>query len=235
LATRSIYDARIIVVANMNKSPEYPTHSPPSGAKKTWVLALVALLFLMVTGSVLLFRAQLNSNRSSALPVLGEVPDFHLTERNGASFSRADLAGSAWVADFIYTRCPGICPLLSTRMATLQQQLQGEKGRAIRLVSFSVDPEWDTPERLREYAERYHAHPSQWVFLTGPVQTMTQLITRGFRLSVAPAPADSQELIIHSDRLVLVDSSFKIRGYYHGADQEDFDKLQRDIRVLLHE
>jgi protein SCO1/2 len=189
----------------------------------------------MIAGSALLLRTQLGGNRSSALPVLGEVPEFQLTERNGTPFSRADLAGSVWVADFIFTRCPGMCPLLSTRMATLQQQLQGETGRPIRLVSFSVDPEWDTPERLREYAEKYRAHPSQWVFLTGPTQTMTQLIIQGFRLSVAPAPASSQEPIIHSDRLVLVDPFCRIRGYYHGSDAEDFDKLQRDIKVLLHE
>lgn len=210
-------------------------HIPSSGFKRTWVLALVALFFLMVAGSVFLLGTQLSSNRSSALPVLGEVPEFQLTERNGASFSRAALTGSVWVADFIFTRCPGICPLLSTRMATLQQQLQGETDHPIRLVSFSVDPEWDTPERLREYAERYHAHPTQWVFLTGPTQTMTQLITQGFRLSVAAAPAGSQEPILHSDRLVLVDPFFRIRGYYHGSDVEDFDKLQQDIRVLLHE
>lgn len=184
---------------------------------------------------MVLLRFQLSSNRSSALPVLSEVPEFQLTERQGTSFSRADLAGSVWVADFIFTRCPGLCPLLSTRMAMLQQQLQGHTSRPVRLVSFSVDPEWDTPERLREYADKYHAHPQQWVFLTGPTQTMTQLITQGFRLSVAPAPAGSQEPILHSDRLVLVDPFFRIRGYYHGSDAEDFAKLQRDIRELLHE
>jgi protein SCO1/2 len=199
------------------------------------VLALVALFFLMIAGSALLLRTQLSGNRSSALPVLGEAPEFQLTERTGAPFSRADLAGSVWVADFIFTRCPGMCPLLSTRMATLQQQFQGEEGRPMRLVSFSVDPEWDTPERLREYAEKYHAHPSRWMFLTGPAQTMTQLIIQGFRLSVAPAQAGSQEPILHSDRLVLVDPFFRIRGYYHGSDAEDFDKLQRDIGVLLRE
>ncbi|MGE0682853.1 MAG: SCO family protein [Candidatus Binatia bacterium] len=209
--------------------------SRSSGIIKLWILGLGALFFLMIAGSVLLLGTQLSSTHSSALPVLGEAPEFHLTERSGAPFSRANLAGSVWVADFIFTRCPGMCPLLSTRMATLQQQRQGEQGRPIRLVSFSVDPEWDTPERLREYAEKYHAHPHQWVFLTGPTQTMTQLIIQGFRLSVAPAQAGSQEPILHSDRLVLVDPSFRIRGYYHGSDAEDFDKLQRDIKVLLHE
>jgi len=199
-----------------------------------WGLLLVALFLLLSVGSFFLLRSQLGG-RSPVLPVLGIAPDFQLTERSGSSFTRADLAGSIWIADFIFTRCPGMCPLLSTRMATLQQKFPQAEGRPVRLVSFSVDPEWDTPDRLQEYARKYHAHPSQWVFLTGPAQTMTQLITQGFRLSVATAPPDSQEPIIHSDRLVLVDSSFRIRGYYHGSEQEDFDRLQHDIGALFHE
>ena len=216
------------------------TQMPPSETRSTGfpkkLMLLLALLFLLMSvGSILLLRSQLGSRRSSALPDLGTVPDFQLTERSGNTFSRTDLAGSVWVADFIFTRCPGLCPLLSTRMAALQQQLLNLAGRPVRLVSFSVDPEWDTPERLRAYADRYHANPDQWVFLTGPTQTMLQLITQGFHLGVEPAPAGSQQPIIHSDRLVLVDPSFRIRGYYRGSEQEDFHKLQQDIGVLLHE
>ena len=202
---------------------------------KKLILLLTLLFLLMSVGSILLLRSQLGSHRSSALPDLGTAPDFQLTERSGNSFSRADLAGSVWIADFIFTRCPGLCPLLSTRMATLQQQIQNTTDRPVRLVSFSVDPDWDTPERLREYANRYQAHPDLWVFLTGPAQTMLQIITKGFHLGVMAAPAGSPEPIIHSDRLVLVDSSFRIRGYYHGSAQEDFNRLQHDIGVLLHE
>ena len=199
-----------------------------------WGLLLIALFLLLSMGSFFLLRSQL-SGRSPVLPILGVAPDFQLTERSGSSFSRADLAGAIWIADFIFTRCPGMCPLLSTRMAALQQKFPQAERRSLRLVSFSVDPEWDTAERLREYAEKYHAHPLQWMFLTGPVQTMTQLITQGFQLSVATAPPGSQEPILHSDRLVLVDASFRIRGYYHGSEQEDVDKLQQDLGVLFHE
>jgi len=199
-----------------------------------WGLLLIALFLLLSMGSFFLLRSQL-SGRSPVLPILGVAPDFQLTERSGSSVSRADLAGAIWIADFIFTRCPGMCPLLSTRMAALQQKFPRAEGRSLRLVSFSVDPEWDTLERLQEYAEKYHAHPRQWMFLTGPAQTMTQLITQGFQLSVATAPPGSQEPILHSDRLVLVDASFRIRGYYHGSEREDFDKLQQDIGVLFHE
>jgi len=212
--------------ASEQKSPGFPTK----------LIRLFVLLFLFMSlGSLFLLRSQLGAPRSAVLPDLGIVPDFQLTERSGNRFSRNDLTGSVWIANFIFTRCPGLCPLLSTRMATLQQQLQIQEGRSVRLVSFSVDPEWDTPERLREYADRYQAHADRWVFLTGPPQAMLSLIIQGFRLGVETAPVGSKEPIIHSDRLVLVDSSFRIRGYYHGTDQEDFNKLQRDVGVLLHE
>ena len=212
-----------------------PTERSTTKTPSIWIAGLAALFFLMIAGSILLLRSQLGSPRSSALPDLGTVPEFQLTERSGNLVSRADLTGSIWVADFIFTRCPGLCPLLSTRMATLQQQMQTKEGRPLRLVSFSVDPEWDTPKRLQEYAERYQAHPDRWWFLTGPPQTMLQLITKGFHLGVAAAPAGSLEPILHSDRLVLVDVSSRIRGYYHGSEQEEFAKLQQDIGVLLHE
>jgi protein SCO1/2 len=202
---------------------------------------LIAILaILMGVGSWLIFRAVTGGLASSGLPMLGEAPEFQLIERSGKTVSRADLAGSVWVADFIFTRCQGICPLLSTRMAALQQHLQKHPaGRQVRLISFSVDPEWDTPERLQEYAKRYHADPGYWFFLTGPIEVVTHLITQGFHLAVAKAPADSHtsatEPIVHSDRLVLIDSTSHIRGYYHGMDQEDFDRLLRDVEMVRRE
>lgn len=210
-----------------------------TGSQWTWALLLAFLFILMSVGSLLLLRKQLGGSRAASLPDYGEAPDFQLTERSGKPFAKADLNGSVWIADFIFTRCPGLCPLLSTRMATLQQKLNETTGRPVRLVSFSVDPEWDTPERLREYATRYQAHPDQWLFLTGSLPTMTDLVTKGFRLSLAPLPPEEQttnrEPIVHSDRLVLVDAAGKIRGYYHGADEEEFPKLLFDVGVLRRE
>jgi len=197
-----------------------------------WGIVAIAL---MSVGSVLLLRSQLNG-RVPPLPTLGEAPDFQLTERSGKQVTRADLAGEVWVADFIFTRCPGMCPLLSTRMATLQQKLRETPGRPVKLVSFSVDPEWDTPERLQEYAQKYQALPEQWLFLTGPLPTMTQIITTGFHLGLVKVPPEEQspthEPLIHSDRLVLIDPVFQIRGYYQGADQDSFTRLWRDLETL---
>lgn len=202
-----------------------------------WIL--LGLFLAMSAGSVLLLSRQLGGISSSSLPNYGVVPDFQLIERSGATFSRAELAGGVWVADFIFTRCQGSCPLLSARMATIQQQLRLATTQPVRLVSFSVDPEWDTPERLREYAARYRADPKQWLFLTGPYQTMTDLIKKGFHLGIVKAedaPETSpSEPIIHSDRLVLVDAVGHIRGYYQVVNQEGFNHLLQDLEVLRRE
>lgn len=223
----------------MIDSSTQATDKSPSRPKITWVWLLLALLLLMSVSSILLFRRQLARLEARNLPDYGEAPDFQLTERSGQLISRADLAGRVWVADFIFTRCQGMCPMLSTRMAFLQQHLQETSGRAVQLISFSVDPEWDTPERLREYAERYHADANRWLFVTGPTQTVTRLITEGFHLGLTPAPSESQsaatEPIIHSDRLMLVDPALRIRGYYHGMEQESFDQLVRDVGALRRE
>lgn len=167
-------------------------------------------------------------------PVIAELPDFDLIERSGRHVKRSDLSGDVWVADFIFTRCSGVCPVLSTRMAMLQRALRGE-GIDARLVSFSVDPVHDTPEVLREYAQRYSADADRWLFLTGARDDLHALIGEGFLLSVAersPSEADTGELITHSDRFVLVDRQSRIRGYYHGTDQDALGRLVSDIGVL---
>ncbi|MBI3249428.1 MAG: SCO family protein [Deltaproteobacteria bacterium] len=222
--------------------PEQPASTSVSKARRSpapWVWLLLGLFLVMSAGSVLLLSRQLGGISSSSLPDYGAVPDFQLTERNGATLSRAELIGGVWVADFIFTRCQGSCPLLATRMAAIQQQLPTGSKQPIRLVSFSVDPDWDTPERLREYAARYRADPKRWLFLTGSYQTMTDLIRNGFHLGIvkagdAPNAAPS-EPIIHSDRLVLVDSTGRIRGYYQATNQEGFGHLLQDLEVLRRE
>jgi len=167
-------------------------------------------------------------------PVLGAVPDFSLTERSGRTVRRADLDGQPWVADFIFTRCTGMCPALSTQMREVRRRA-GEAGLAARFVSFSVDPTHDTPEVLAEYAPRFGAG-DDWLFLTGPRDALYGLIGAGFKLSVAErsaeAVAQGGELIAHSDRFVLVDGEGRIRGYYHGTDAAMPDQLLRDLAGL---
>ena len=212
-----------------------PADSVPAG-RRVVVIALVAAGFAAMVVALLLARA----HRREPLPVLGAVPDFTLTERSGQPLGRADLAGGPWIADFVFTRCTGMCPALSSRMADLRHRV-ADAGLQARFVSFSVDPTHDTPEVLREYARRVGASDGDdWLFLTGPRDALYDLIGNGFHLSVIERPpeaaaAEGSELIAHSDRFVLVDGAGQIRGYYHGLDAPMPDEVIRDLSALAAE
>jgi cytochrome oxidase Cu insertion factor (SCO1/SenC/PrrC family) len=178
-----------------------------------------------------------SSSTSNGLPVLGTVPEFSLVERSGRTVTRAELDGQPWVANFIFTQCGGVCPMLSTRMAQLQRAL-AEKGITnVRSVSFSVDPAHDTPQVLRVYAEQYHADANRWLFLTGPRSELYRVISEGFSLAVAERSAEEAtqtpgELITHSDRFVLVDAAGHLRAYYHGTDAASVQQILHDLPTL---
>jgi len=169
------------------------------------------------------------SRESAPLPTFGEVPAFSLMDHRGQPVTPATLAGSVWITDFIFTRCAGQCPMISAQMASLQQVLQDVPG--IRLVSFSVDPSHDTPQRLAEYASHYGAVEGRWLFVTGDPVAMTSLVRDGFRLSIGPG-SSPQEPITHSVRLVLVDQQGLIRGYYDATDAVAMARLKQDVKRL---
>lgn len=162
---------------------------------------------------------------------LWQVPDFKFTERSGQTIQRADLAGKVWVADFFYTTCPGPCPMLSSRLSTMQEKLGGRTD--VRLVSISLDPEKDTPEVLKQYAERFKAGPN-WLFLTGDKATTYSLVQTGFKLAIAEE-RNNPEPITHSTKLVLVDREGWVRGLYEGVGQDQTEQLIKDIDKLLGE
>jgi protein SCO1/2 len=182
------------------------------------------------TITLLLVLGALLGCRGAEPPVLGTVPGFALTERSGSAVRASDLEGSVWIAGFIFTRCPDVCPLLTARMADLQKALAGTGSDRVRLVSFSVDPTHDTPEVLRGYAERAGAKDG-WLFVTGPRDAVASLLKDGFHVAFADDGPPSSP-ITHSDRLVLVDRTLRIRGYYHGGDAEDVARLTRDAARL---
>lgn len=173
------------------------------------------------------------SRPSGELSIYAAVPDFFLTERSGKQVTLAQLRGTVWVADFIYTSCQDTCPLETATMAKLQERLKNTRG--VSLVSFSVDPEHDTPGVLSRYADRFGADANRWLFLTGPKVRITHLIQEGFHLGAAPAPSSGPEAneISHSTRFVLVDQHAQIRGYYNSLDPRAVRRLREDIAGLL--
>ena len=168
---------------------------------------------------------------AAGLNQYGSVPDFTLTERNGSSVDLSRLRGKIWIADFIYTTCTDTCPLQTAMMAKLQQEYAGKP--QVQFVSFTVDPERDTPQVLARYADKHQAGAARWYFLTGQRDRIIRLIQQGFHLAVAAAPVDQVGMIPHSPRFVLVDKEAHIRGYYDSRELEAFARLKNHIDILL--
>src|SRR5213596_2402257 len=203
----------------------------PSRSAIVWKVTLI--LIPLITLGLLLWLRQLEVQalRQRTVSSYGSVPSFQLTNQNGQPFGSPQLAGKIWIADFIYTMCPGPCPMISTRMSELQKPLEKTN---VRLVSFSVDPEKDTPQVLRSYAERLQAEPGRWDFLTGPKSAIYRLSHDGFKLAVSDG-SDAQGIPVHSTRMVLVDRHGAIRGYYDAPEPEAVTKLVADTNHLLRE
>jgi cytochrome oxidase Cu insertion factor (SCO1/SenC/PrrC family) len=170
---------------------------------------------------------------SERIKQYGSVPDFSLTERNGNSVTLADLRGKIWIADFIYTTCTDTCPLQTAMMAKLQEEYSLKPD--VQLVSFTVDPERDTPQALTLYAQKHRADTKRWYFLTGQRDRILRLIQEGFHLSVGTLAneTDMGGMIPHSPRFVLVDKQSRIRGYYDSRELEAVGRLKNDIYTLV--
>jgi protein SCO1/2 len=163
----------------------------------------------------------------SRLAVHHQLPDFALTNQHGHALSLADLEGKVWVADFIFTSCPTICPPMTDEMTRLQNEFASESG--LRFVSFSVDPERDTPAVLSRYADSFGVDHSRWSFLTGEKALIYQLAHDGFNLAAGHQGSE----ILHSTRFVLVDRQGNVRGYYDSRNKTNLQRLRRDISTLL--
>jgi protein SCO1/2 len=206
-------------------------HMAPTRSGIAWKVILI--LIPLITLGLLLWLRQLEVNalRQRTVSSYGTVPSFQFTNQNGQPFGSAQLAGKIWIADFIYTTCPGPCPMISSRMSELQKPLEKTD---VHLVSFTVDPDNDKPEVLRGYAERLQAEPGRWDFLTGPKSAIYKVSHDGFKLAVSDG-SDAQGIPVHSTRMVLVDRHGEIRGYYDATEPEAVTKLVADTNHLLRE
>ena len=162
--------------------------------------------------------------RQPALPEYGSVPQFALTAQSGQPFDSQSLDGHIWIANFVYTTCPGPCPMMSHQMHGIQQSTAATP--EVKLVSFTVDPEHDTPAVLAEYARHFAADPARWTFLTGDMARLNDLGLNAFKLNKVDGSLD------HSTRFVLVDAHRRIRGFYLSSEDEFPRNLLRDLRRL---
>ena len=187
----------------------------------------------LATGGVLFWlrQAEVQQLRNRPLPAYDTIPNFELTNQEAQPFGSAQLAGKIWIADFIFTSCPGPCPIISSRMSELQKPLEKSD---VHLVSLTVDPEKDTPDVLRAYAGKLNARPGRWDFLTGPRAAIYSLSKDGFKLGVSDG-SDETGMPVHSTRVVLVDRRGTIRGYYDALAPDAVTKLLADTNHLLRE
>src|SRR5688572_29007576 len=165
-------------------------------------------------------------SRGKAPDKLGTVPAFSLRDQDGKVVSDQTLKGGIWAAAFMFTRCPTICPRITTRMRELQTAARA-KNLPLRLVSISVDPEHDQPAVLKTYAAKYGADLTTWSFLTGDDAVIRKTATEGFKLALegkADASADHMGLL-HGSHLILVDRELQIRGYFGTLDASDNERL----------
>ena len=198
-------------------------------ARKTgWLvwggLALVGLTLVLAFG---LAQLRSHSDAGRPLPVYGQIADFSLTNQNGRAVSLADLRGQVWVADIIFTRCPGPCLKMTKQMKALQDALPS--GDKAKLVTLTTDADFDTPPVLKTYAERFQADPQRWMFLTGTKQEVASLAIDSLKLTAIekkPEERDSpQDLFVHSTIFVIADKRGQLRGVFEttgeGIDPQD--------------
>jgi len=201
-----------------------------------WALLVLVLGGVMVAWLATTMVPGLRSGSAGgeALDSFGAVPDFSLTDQAGRTTTRKELLGQPWVADFIFTRCGGPCPRMSERMARMAAAPGQDPN--VRFVSVTVDPEYDTPAVLNEYAAALGANPAQWRFLTGSRADILRLSVDGFHLAMGDAEVDSATALMnvaHSTRFILVDAAGIIRGYYDGEDDAALAALSRDLKSLV--
>jgi protein SCO1/2 len=167
------------------------------------------------------------------LPVLATLPSFRLVDQDDRPAGSQELRGHVWVASFIFTRCPTICPVIASTLGRLQHRARGiEQG--FRIVSFTVDPQYDTPERLAAYARKHGASPRMWRFLTGPLAAVQTTVVDGLKIAMGDIEGEQDfASIMHGTHFVLVDQQGRIRGYYDSAAPDVVDRLLADAAMLI--
>jgi protein SCO1/2 len=219
------------------------TPSPDARTRVLWIALVAALLVALGAGAWTYLagrgRTAPVEASSGAAPVPSLVsaaegeplPAFSLTDRSGRTVTLADLQGKVWIADFIFTRCPNICPELTRKMRDVRKRLDEAGGGQIVSVSISVDPKHDTPKVLADYADSFHAAPT-WLFLTGEPRAVYGLVTSGFHLAMSDP---DQSVPGHSNRFVLVDARGRLRGTHLGTEEGVVDSIVEDALTLERE
>jgi protein SCO1/2 len=212
-------------------SPITPTQRRFGGKR-----VLLVMLAIVVLGAIpaVLVPILWTRGKPPKLQDLSTLPAFALTDERGQPFTEEALRHHPTIVNFIFTRCDTVCPVTSMKMEKIQEKTF-DAGQHIKLLSISIDPAYDTPERLAAFAQKYHADAGRWRFVTGTPGVVTQLVEGPFLTSMqreAPEPNPNIPNIVHRGYFMLVDGDLHIRGIYESNDIHRLDELIRDARYL---
>jgi protein SCO1/2 len=208
----------------------------PRPRRIPWILWGVFLLVAALIAGAELYLIKKSKKRPvRELPVLAQVPDFSFTTETGETLTKKDLLGKIWIADFIFTRCAGPCPVMTEKMRQLQTATRLLAKGEVHLVSVTVDPTHDTPAVLSAYGGRIGSNPDRWSFLTGDPAKIENFVTKGMLLGLSK---DGAGLPVHTQKFVLVDREGYVRAYHDLDDPAlvsaivaDIDSLARETRT----
>ncbi len=159
------------------------------------------------------------------------IPEFSFPNQDGEPVGRAEMEGKVTIVDFFFTSCPSICPVMSKEMERVNDMFRNEP--EVQIMSISIDPEYDTPEVLKAYADEHNAIPGKWHFLSGPKDETYRLARCGFVIPTIDGNGVPDDFV-HTDKFMLIDHLGRIRGYYSGTSREEVDLLMLETKVLLH-
>ncbi len=202
-----------------------------------WSVVAVIVFAAMTWGYFIITG---NHIKESALPVYGQrnpdstdhiISNFRLTDQDGKIITEADYKGKIYVADFFFTKCEGICPLMSNQMVRIAEKFKGNT--SVLLLSHTVKPEEDSIPVLKEYAKNHNADSSQWYFVTGEKKVINKLARSSYLVGGTEGEESSD--FVHTQFFALIDPVKRIRGFYDGTDSAEVNKLIGDIEILLKE
>jgi protein SCO1/2 len=219
-------------------------------------LKIIAILSIVVVGIAISYYMTLLQTEKKQLPIIQprdvkqemvdpeliqkgighRIGKFEFTNQEGKKVTLDDVKGSVFVAEYFFTTCGTICPKMTEQMTRVQAKFKGNNN--VKILSFTVNPEYDNVDVMREYADKYQAVDGQWHFLTGTKEALYNLARTSFFV-LKPAEAanlgDAGSDFIHTNNFVLVDQQLRIRGYYDGTDVDEVSTLMNDIDLLLKE
>jgi len=196
-----------------------------------------AIFLTVAVIAVAFVRSEAKQGPAMDLTPIAQLPDFTLSNQDGRAFSLSDLRGQVWVADIIFTRCGGPCPTMTQRMSELQTVLSAKE--PVKLLTLTTDPEYDRPEVLKRFGERFKANFDRWTFLTGSKEGIARVAVDGMKLAAMEKQPQQREnerdLFIHSELFVFLDKQGRLRGSVESYDPEMKPKVQAAVKQLLRE